>query len=137
MATEFRLPLMNRTAIYEHALQEYPLECVGLIAVAVDNPRLVVTYRLTNVQPRSELAFEVDPEEQFKAYVRAQDANREVIGVYHSHTHSGADPSLQDIRHAQPGQIHVIAAVDQARVVEFGAFTLAANRAVERLELTL
>ena len=51
--------------------------------------------------------YEIDPKVLLRTYRRADDEGLEVIGVFHSHTHSAAYPSPTDIRQAPDPAWHL------------------------------
>jgi len=52
--------------------------------------------------------YEIDPKVLLRTYRRAGDEGLEVIGVFHSHTHSAAYPSPTDIRQAPDPAWHYV-----------------------------
>jgi [CysO sulfur-carrier protein]-S-L-cysteine hydrolase len=52
--------------------------------------------------------YEIDPKVLLRAYRRADDEALEVIGVFHSHTHSEAYPSPTDVRQAPDPSWHYV-----------------------------
>lgn len=52
--------------------------------------------------------YEIDPQVLLRTYRRADDEGIEVIGVFHSHTHSPAYPSPTDIRQAPDPAWHYV-----------------------------
>ena len=52
--------------------------------------------------------YEIDPKVLLRTYRRADDEGLEVIGVFHSHTHSVAYPSPTDIRQAHDPAWHYV-----------------------------
>src|SRR5262249_13029314 len=52
---------------------------------------------------RSRVHYYVDSQDLLEAYISAANADVDVIGVYHSHTHTEARPSPTDIRLAHDG----------------------------------
>jgi proteasome lid subunit RPN8/RPN11 len=58
---------------------------------------------------RSSRVYEVDPRAMLRADREAEAAGHQLIGVYHSHTHTEAKPSPTDIRQApDPGWHYVL-----------------------------
>ena len=84
-----------RDAIVEHALEENPNECCGLLA-GVDG-LVKKHYRITNAQ-KSPYRYEMDGKEFLEAYREIEDRGWEIQVFYHSHTHSPAYPSDTDVR---------------------------------------
>ncbi len=82
------------TDIVEHARQESPRECCGLIAG--DNGRAVRLFRLTNLAAGNSL-YEIDPLEIYELEFRTlPDQALSVLAIYHSHPVSEAYPSATD-----------------------------------------
>jgi len=52
--------------------------------------------------------YEIDPGVLLRAYRRADDEGLEVLGVFHSHTHSEAYPSPTDINQAPDPAWHYV-----------------------------
>lgn len=52
--------------------------------------------------------YEIDPAVLLKAYRRADALGLEVLGVFHSHTHSGAYPSPTDVAQAPDPTWHYV-----------------------------
>lgn len=52
--------------------------------------------------------FEMDPSEQLREWAWIEDRGLHVIGFYHSHVDTPAEPSGTDLRMAPPGLLSVI-----------------------------
>ena len=81
--------------ILAHAREESPNECCGMIGGADGQARTV--YRATNAEA-SPLRYSIDAKEQFDLMRKIEDTGEELVGIYHSHTHSEAYPSKTDRR---------------------------------------
>jgi proteasome lid subunit RPN8/RPN11 len=94
----------------DHAVQEAPNECCGMIA-SRDGVG-VKLHRMTNAAA-SPLRYEMDPDEQFRVeYREIYDAGLDVGVIYHSHTRSEPYPSQTDINLAShPESLYVIVGV--------------------------
>ena len=77
-----------REAATEHARAEYPREACGLVVVVKGRARY---WPCRNIAETNE-QFVVDPRD----YAAAEDSG-EVVGVFHSHPASGANPSEADL----------------------------------------
>jgi proteasome lid subunit RPN8/RPN11 len=94
-----------------HALEGYPLEACGLLAGVVPEEG---TARVVSVHPadnttRSARIYEVEPRAMLRADREAEAAGGQLVGVYHSHTHTDAKPSPTDIAQApDPGWHYVL-----------------------------
>jgi len=91
----------------EHARQDAPNECCGMIAARGDEG--LKLYRATNVAA-SPLRFEIDGREQIRIHNDIESAGLELGAIYHSHTRTEPRPSQTDITFAQgwPGVLWVI-----------------------------
>ncbi len=92
------------------ALDGYPLEACGLLAGTVDGlgPATVVAfYPTTNVAASARL-YEVEPRGLLQADRAAEAAGGQLIGVYHSHTHTEGKPSPTDVAQAPDPDWHYV-----------------------------
>lgn len=102
------LAFRNRTfaEMIGHAYDGYPLEACGLlVGIGEHVDRFVAC---TN-EAASARVYTVPPKELLRAEREAEDAGMEIIGVFHSHTHSEPYPSPTDVEQApDPGWHYVI-----------------------------
>ncbi len=75
-------------------LRKYPLEACGIL--------LGTLHRVTRVEPATNIEnsariYTIDPKAMLFADRLAEELKAEIIGVYHSHTHSEAFPSPTDV----------------------------------------
>lgn len=78
-----------------HALEERPNECCGVLAGPLG--RVAHLYRSRNAEA-SPRRYSVDSRELFQIHRDIEDRGWELLGVYHSHTHSEAYPSPTDVQ---------------------------------------
>jgi proteasome lid subunit RPN8/RPN11 len=83
--------------VVAHARECQPRECCGLLVG--EDRRIVASLRATNLAD-SPSRFLIDPKDHIDARRTARAKGLDVIGFYHSHPHSGADPSPTDIAEA-------------------------------------
>ena len=81
--------------IEEHAREEAPNECCGLIGGVDGEARTL--YRAKNAEA-SPLRYNLDPQDQFRIMREMEDRGEELSAIYHSHTHSEAYPSETDVK---------------------------------------
>ena len=94
MVDLFNLGKKYADEMVAHARAEFPNECCGILA---GNDRKVVKlYRTTNTE-HSPYRYKIDPVEMLAIYKEIQNNSWELLGVYHSHTHTEAYPSPTDI----------------------------------------
>lgn len=93
-----------------HALAGFPLEVCGLLAGAVTGEgraEVHSVYEADNVA-RSSRVYELDPRTMLRVDRDAEASGSQVIGVYHSHTHTDAKPSQTDVRQAPDPDWHYV-----------------------------
>jgi [CysO sulfur-carrier protein]-S-L-cysteine hydrolase len=103
-----------RQDMVEHALREFPNEACGLLAGSrsvADGDMPVVTaqhfYPMTNADA-SPVTYRLDPREQLKVFNAVDSQRLELVGIFHSHTHSEAYPSETDRKQAFYPDAHYI-----------------------------
>ena len=120
-------------AIVEHARRERPLECCGLLIGPGDE--VTESHPARNIE-KSAVIYRVDPADHFKAIRDARARGVAVVGAYHSHPRSAAEPSATDIREANdPHFVHIIVSLAGAEP-QVAAFRIQDGRAI-RLTLAI
>ena len=89
------IPAEIRDAMVQHALEEDPNECCGILAGA--GGIVLQQYRITNTE-RSPYRYSMDGRELNQVLRELDDNGWEMQVIYHSHTHSPAYPSDTDVR---------------------------------------
>lgn len=85
----------QRREMIQHALEGNPNEVCGMLGG--QQGRVERVYRAQNIK-ESPVLYELDPKDHLRI-IRDLDRNDlELIGIYHSHTHTEAYPSATDIR---------------------------------------
>jgi proteasome lid subunit RPN8/RPN11 len=107
-----RISRANWQAIIDHALSEAtkPAEACGLLAGELGDIDVKAIFPCTNAAPpeKQDLVYELDSGDYLRADREAQANGWEIIGVYHSHTHTEALPSPTDIAQAPDPAWHYI-----------------------------
>jgi [CysO sulfur-carrier protein]-S-L-cysteine hydrolase len=117
------LPRAMVDAVVAHARRDHPDECCGVIAgrdgVAT---RLV---EMTNAE-RSPTGFAFDSAEQLRVWRQIDDADEDLLVVYHSHTMTEAYPSRTDVRWSAntPGCSWLLVSTREADEVEIRSFRI-------------
>lgn len=100
--------------IVAHALDGLPDEACGLLSAAAggepgagDATRVVRFYPCRNAAASARV-YEVDTRDLGKANWDALNDGREIVGVYHSHTHTDAYPSPTDVAQANDPSWHYV-----------------------------
>jgi [CysO sulfur-carrier protein]-S-L-cysteine hydrolase len=101
-----RIPREMYEQMIEHAREEAPNECCGMIATR--DGQAINVYRATNAAA-SPLRYEIDGAEQYRIQMQIYDSDLELGAIYHSHTRTEAVPSQTDINLAfYPDALYVI-----------------------------
>ena len=81
----------------EHGLAGFPNEACGLLAGKEGRP--VKFFAMSN-QDASPVSYRLDPKEQLKVFTEIDDEGWDLLGIFHTHTHSEASPSETDLKQA-------------------------------------
>ncbi len=91
-----------------HCLVGLPDEACGLLAGDAEAGEVSICYPARNAA-KSAKVYTVDPRDMLQADKDAESRGIEIIGVFHSHTHTDAYPSPTDVDQApDPGWHYVI-----------------------------
>jgi proteasome lid subunit RPN8/RPN11 len=103
-----RLPAPVYAEIVGHCLRGLPDEACGLLGGEPASGDVARCYPTRNLAGSAKL-YTVDPGEHLRADRDAESRGIEIMGVFHSHTHTDAYPSPTDIAQApDPGWHYVI-----------------------------
>ena len=101
-----RIPSELYAQLIEHAREEAPNECCGMIASR--DGEAVSVHRATNTAA-SPLRYEIDGAEQYRIQMEIYDAELDLGAIYHSHTRTEPYPSQTDVNLAfYPDALYVI-----------------------------
>ncbi len=79
----------------EHGLREFPNEACGLLAGRGGVPVRFFAMRNLDASPAS---YRLDPKEQLRVFDEMDDGGLDLLGIFHTHTHSQAYPSETDTK---------------------------------------
>jgi proteasome lid subunit RPN8/RPN11 len=128
----FSRALLNE--IIDHARQDLPNECCGI--VASDDGTAVMVFRATNAEA-SPVRYSLDPREQYRITMEIEEQGWELGAIYHSHTRSEAYPSQTDVNLAfYPEAIYLIVSLRKPDDPEVRAFRIADER-IEEVPLSV
>ena len=94
-------------AMLGQAYDGYPLEACGLLVGRGSN---VIRFVACSNVAGSARVYTIDPKEHLHADIAAESDGLEVIGVFHSHTHSEPYPSPTDVEQAPDPEWHYVIA---------------------------
>ena len=114
----------------EHAQAEYPKEACGILGGA--DGEAMKLYRLTNVDPDPVMRYNADPKELKHVTDDIYDKDWDVVGIYHSHTHSPAFPSATDVDRAfYPDASYVLVSLQDRQRPDLRAFHIIEGKITE------
>ncbi len=91
-----------------HCLSGLPDEACGLLVGAYGGDEAARIFPTANAAA-SALVYEIDPKEMLGVDRAAQEMGADIMGVFHSHTHTDAYPSPTDVAQAlDPGWHYVL-----------------------------
>jgi proteasome lid subunit RPN8/RPN11 len=94
--------------VLAHCWDSYPEEGCGLLGGDPSTGHVSRCYPARNVAASARV-YTLDPGDHLKASLDAEEAGLELLGVFHSHTHTDAYPSPTDVAQApDPGWHYVI-----------------------------
>lgn len=102
-----KLTRIMRSEMLSHARSEAPHEACGVLLAKLGDTEPHVWLPMLNAAISS-MFFEFDPEELVALHRQMDIRGEEVVGVWHSHTETPAEPSGVDARCMAPGLTHVI-----------------------------
>src|SRR5262249_34670673 len=91
---EFRIKNTALEAIVEHARTVAPAECCGLLLGRADE--IVEAVRARNIAQQPATQVLIDPKDHIDGRRDARRRGLDVVGFYHSHPQSPAEPSETD-----------------------------------------
>ena len=108
-----RISRANWQKIIDHAVEEAekPAEACGLLAGQPGDIDVRAVYPCGNAAPpeRQDVIYELDSRDYLNADRDARENGWDIIGVYHSHTHTEALPSPTDVAQApDPGWHYIL-----------------------------
>ncbi|MDE2835956.1 MAG: M67 family metallopeptidase [Chloroflexota bacterium] len=124
------IPAEIRDAMVQHALEEDPNECCGILAGA--GGIVLQHYRITNTE-KSPYRYSMDGRELNQVLRELDDNGWEMQVIYHSHTHSPAYPSDTDVRLAAnwPDPYYLLVSLMDKRSPDVRLFTISEGMVAE------
>lgn len=124
------IPAEIRDAMVQHALEEDPNECCGILAGA--GGIVLQHYRITNTE-KSPYRYSMDGRELNQVLRELDDNGWEMQVIYHSHTHSPAYPSDTDVRLAAnwPDPYYLLVSLMDKQSPDVRLFTIAEGTVTE------
>ena len=109
VADRLVLPAAVAEELLAHARSEVPNEACGLLAGDLASGAASRYLPARNAEA-SPLRYTVHPDDLVRTVFGIEDSGEDLIGIFHSHTHTPAVPSPTDLRSAQyPDAFYVLA----------------------------
>jgi proteasome lid subunit RPN8/RPN11 len=102
-----RLPVGVYTEVVGHCLGGLPDEACGLLGGDPASTQVAVCYPARN-EAASARTYEVDSRDVLHAGRDAESRGLEIVGVFHSHTHTDPYPSATDVAQAPDPSWHYV-----------------------------
>jgi proteasome lid subunit RPN8/RPN11 len=116
-------------AIVAHARRDHPDEACGMVAGVGGRPTRVIP--MTNTA-RSPTFYEMDSMEVLRTLRAMDDADEELLAIYHSHTATEAYPSRTDVSIAGFPEAHyVLVSTREEDAVEFRSYRIVDGEVTE------
>lgn len=96
--------------IVQHCRDSFPVEACGILLGTEDDDtkRVAIVFPADNIL-KTETEYQLNPQEQLDAFMKADELSLEVVGYYHSHPYWQAQPSSTDkSRATQPNCSYII-----------------------------
>ena len=123
------LPKRFADEIVKHAHAEVPNECCGLLAGK--NGSVLEVFRCDSTE-KSPYRYYLDPKDQIRVMREMDRKGWELVGIYHSHTHTEAFPSKTDVELAfYPEALYFIVSLHDRHAPVIRAFRITDGQIAE------
>ena len=122
-----RISESAKKVIAEHAIRDFPNECVGFFYGSDNGERTIIEAKIVKNSKEGDQRrrFEISPKTYMDAEKFALENNMDLLGVYHSHPLHPAIPSEHDRKQAVPYFSYIIVSENKNReVTEFTSWRL-------------
>ncbi len=114
----------------EHGLREFPNEACGLVAGRDGAPVRFFAMRNLDASP---VSYRLDPKEQLRVFDLMDEEGWDLLGIFHTHTHSEAYPSETDLKLAfYPDAFYLVMSLSDRDRPVLRAFSIVDGAIVER-----
>jgi proteasome lid subunit RPN8/RPN11 len=118
----------------EHGLRGFPNEACGLLAGKDGEPVKFFAMRNLDASP---VSYRLDPKEQLRVFDEMDEEGWDLLGIFHTHTHSEAYPSDTDMKLAfYPEALYLVMSLSDREHPDLRAFRILEDE-VEEEELTI
>ena len=114
----------------DHGIAGFPNEACGLLAGKEGRP--VKFFAMSN-QDASPVSYRLDPTEQLRVFTELEDEGWDLLGIFHTHTHSEAYPSETDLKQAfYPEATYLVMSLSDRSNPVLRGFTMQDGEVAER-----
>jgi proteasome lid subunit RPN8/RPN11 len=118
----------------EHGLRAFPNEACGLLVGRDGVPARFYAMRNVDASP---VSYRLDPEEQLRVFNEMDEQGLDLLGIFHTHTHSDAYPSETDTKLAfYPDPLYLVMSLSDREDPVLRAYTIVDGEIAEQ-ELTI
>jgi proteasome lid subunit RPN8/RPN11 len=111
VTTALRLSAPLAEELLAHARAEAPNEACGILAGSLAGGWATAYHPARNADA-SPYVYTIDSDDLYRILTTIDDAGEDVVGIFHSHTHTPAVPSPTDRRQAQyPDAFYLLASL--------------------------
>lgn len=89
--------------LFNIAISHSPYECCGYLLGDFEKSKVKEIFLIENIHPNPKDFFTFDPQDQIKALKLREKNHLDFIGIFHSHPHSKAYPSKEDLKYLDEG----------------------------------
>jgi [CysO sulfur-carrier protein]-S-L-cysteine hydrolase len=133
MSGSLRLPAAVRDQLVAHAIAGKPNEACGLLG---GRDGVVTSFHPVRNADESPYRYTVHPDDMVRVWAELEDADDEIVSIYHSHTKSAPYPSRTDVELATwPDAAYLIVSL-RSDPAELAAFRIVEGR-IEELALEI
>lgn len=116
------IPSQIKSEMIAHAIDGLPNEACGLLAGVGSRVERFFAMRNADDSP---VTYRLDPKEQLHVFNEIEDRGWELLGIFHSHTHTEAYPSATDRRQAfYPEAHYVLVSLTDRDAPDLRAYTM-------------
>lgn len=124
----------HRQEIFQHCLNERPNEACGLLAGRGERVERVFPARNKEQSP---VRYEIDPADLLRIFRAIDEADLELVGIFHSHVFTQAYPSQTDVRLAYyPDAVYFLVSLANEREPVLRAFTIVDGQ-IDEIEMII
>ncbi len=145
MIKKIILPEELYNKMIECAVNDYPRETCGVVAgqkISVSNGgysdlRGSKIFPLQNVSDEPAMCYLISPTEQLNIFKTIRKEELDLVGIYHSHTHTEAYPSKRDVDLAfYPEIAYIIISLEKKDAPRIRAFNISRdNEEIKEIEI--